>query len=104
MHRRDPIEHEAKRLRIKFLMHFTRVDNLESIVQHGLLPRSSLLERKDVTAAPSSERRLDEENEAVSVSINSINHCMFQAKDRSTGSCPLTPRCYPGWLSVMGDY
>ncbi|UEM08080.1 DUF4433 domain-containing protein (plasmid) [Skermanella rosea] len=76
-------------------MHFTRVDNLESIVQHGLLPRSSLLEREDVTAVPSSESRLDEENEAVSVSINSINHCMFQAKDGKCG--------HPYWVVLLLD-
>jgi hypothetical protein len=82
MHFREQIRHEAVRRDIQYLVHFTQVWNLPSIVTHGLLSRAELRAR-GLNALARDRFRLDERDEAISVSISAINHRMFRAKQKS---------------------
>ncbi|MFA6031564.1 MAG: DarT ssDNA thymidine ADP-ribosyltransferase family protein [Myxococcota bacterium] len=81
---RGRIRYEAVQRGIPYLVHFTQVRNLPSIVTHGLLSRSDLAER-NLNAFLSDRWRLDEKDEAISVSISAVNYKMFQAKHRNCG-------------------
>lgn len=71
---------EAVRQRnIKALFHFTRIENLESIVDHGLVPRT-LLEEAGHPFAFTDSYRLDGKPHTVSLSISDINYAMFDKK------------------------
>ena len=65
-------------------MHFTQFGNLRGIVEHGLLSRKTLAER-GYTFYPSGPYRLDDCEEAVSVSISCFNEPVFAAKRYKTG-------------------
>lgn len=80
----EKIRHEAVRRNIPYLVHFTQVRNLPSIVTHGLLSRVDLFAR-GLGAAVSASDRLDEKDEAISVSISAINRGMFKAKQAAWG-------------------
>lgn len=73
---RKSIRRIAKHLGIPFLVHFTRIENVPSIMKYGLYPRSRLSELpyKVIT---NDEMRLDGYPEAVSLSIAFPNHKMF---------------------------
>ena len=73
------IQSAAENREVKFLLHFTQVDNLQGIVTHGILPRQSLV-RPEYSAYASDRYRLDENDEAVSVSISRVNEKMFVSK------------------------
>jgi len=79
---REDIRHEAALRGIQYLVHFTQFGNLPSIVTHGLLSRADLLAR-GFGAFASASHRLDEEYEAISVSISAINNAMFKAKQKT---------------------
>ncbi|RWJ74644.1 MAG: DUF4433 domain-containing protein [Mesorhizobium sp.] len=81
---RKKIRQEAVQRRIPYLVHFTQVRNLASIVTHGLLSREDLLTR-GLGAFVSARDRLDEKDEAISVSISAINLEMFKAKQEAWG-------------------
>lgn len=81
---RQRIQREARRRGIQYLMHFTQVVNLPSIVEHGLLPRAELLSR-GLDAFASARHRLDDEDGAVSLSISIMNYEMFKAKQKAAG-------------------
>ncbi|TGQ28515.1 DUF4433 domain-containing protein [Mesorhizobium sp. M00.F.Ca.ET.216.01.1.1] len=66
---RERIRHEAVRRGIPYLVHFTQAWNLPSIVTHGLLSRTELAER-NLNVFLSDRSRLDEKDEAISVSIS----------------------------------
>ena len=74
-------------------MHFTQAINLQSIVQHGILPRTLLIECNEINAYISSQDRLDEENRAVSVSISAISSKIFFSKDNNCG--------HPSWVALL---
>lgn len=74
----------AKEQEVDFLLHFTQAANLPGIVRHGILPRSEL-EKPMYLAHASDEYRLDENQDAVSVSISRINETMFLSKRRKSG-------------------
>ncbi len=76
---RKKIRQAAVQRRIPYLVHFTQVRNLASIVTHVLLSREHLLAR-GLGAFVSASDRLDERDEAISVSISAINLEMFKAK------------------------
>lgn len=73
------IRQEAVQRRIPYLVHFTQVRNLASIVTHGLLSREHLLAH-GLGAFVSANHRLDDKDEAISVSISAINFEIFKAK------------------------
>ncbi len=70
------IQAHARRIRVPYLVHFTRVANLPSILQHGLYPVSRTAE---VGVAPvvNDELRLDGHRNATSLSIAFPNYRMF---------------------------
>ena len=69
---------------IDFLLHFTQIKNLPGIVKYGLLPRRDL-ENPIYSAFASAAHRLDENSDAISVSISQINEHMFASKRRKSG-------------------
>lgn len=62
-----------------FLFHFTQIENISGIVQHGLLSRR-ILAGPQYHAYGSDEYRLDGDDDAVSVSISRVNMAMFRSK------------------------
>lgn len=60
---------------IQYLLHFTRLENLQSIVQHGLLPRGACAER-GIVPVLNDAYRLDY-TDAVCLSISFPNYKMF---------------------------
>jgi len=89
------IRNEAVERGIPYLLHFTQIQNLAGIIEHGLLPRTMLSERDDVTAWASGRHRLDGRNDAISVSISAVNARMFGAKKRESG--------HPHWVILLLD-
>lgn len=84
MHFREQIQHETVQRGIQYLVHFTQAWNLPSIVKHGLLSRADLHAR-GLGTFTSASHRLDEKDEAISVSISAINYKMFKAKQKTCG-------------------
>lgn len=78
------IERIARDRGIQFLLHFTQTTNLPGIMTHGLLPRREL-EKPIHTAYASAKHRLDDNNDAVSVSIARLNEPMFSSKRDKSG-------------------
>ena len=72
----NEIEKVVNERDIRWLMHFTRIENLESILENGLLPRNSF-ERLDIEPLTNDSLRLDGFLEAISLSIQSPNYKMF---------------------------
>ena len=72
------IEKHAKKVQIPFLVHFTRLANLASIIQHGLYPMSQI---REIGVAPQTNDRfrLDGHLDGISLSIGFPNHRMFYA-------------------------
>jgi len=71
---------------IKILLHFTRLENLDSILRRGIVPRS-LLKDKKITALVNDEYRFDGYPDASCLSISFPNYRMFYAlrkKDEET--------------------
>lgn len=62
--------------KIENLIHFTRICNIPSIFEFGLLPRSDIVERKISTVVTDSIR-LDRHLDAVSLSVGYPNSKMF---------------------------
>lgn len=81
---RDKIRAIAASRGIERLFHFTPAPNLPSIIEYGLASRSDL-ERNTLSVYTSIEQRLDNENQAISVSVSAINHRMFEAKRAASG-------------------
>lgn len=61
---------------IENLIHFTPFENLESILRHGLVP-ISVIERMGYKATYTDSNRLDDEKDAVSLSISFPNYRYF---------------------------
>ncbi|MDK3071482.1 DarT ssDNA thymidine ADP-ribosyltransferase family protein [Sedimentitalea sp. JM2-8] len=77
----DSIREIAQRRGITKLLHFTALENVESIVQHGLLSRADMAIRSIATRISASER-IDRLREAISLSIEQPNFEMMKAKYR----------------------
>lgn len=77
------IQRLVRRRGVRFLLHFTQVANLPEIMQHGLLPRRELVKPLH-TAYVSAEYRLDDDDNAISVSIDRL-HGTFFSKRKSSG-------------------
>ncbi len=78
-HYRERIKLEAARRSIPALFHFTQMRNLESIVEHGLVPRQALDDARH-PYRPSDRFRLDGKPDTISLSISHVNYSMFEAK------------------------
>lgn len=76
---RDRIRVRAESRGVLSLAHFTQFQNLEGIVEHGLLSRVGLAER-GLDALESDPWRLDGDNGATSLSVSDINWDMFRTK------------------------
>lgn len=61
---------------IESLVHFTNVENLESILEKGLLTRKSL-EDENIAFEQNDEKRLDGELDSISLSVEHPNYKMF---------------------------
>jgi hypothetical protein len=70
------MEQFLKERRIDWLMHFTRVENLPSILMHGLLPKSNL-EFEDIEHFFNDKYRYDNCEDAVCTTIEFPNYKMF---------------------------
>lgn len=74
---------------IKNVIHFTRLSNLRSILQHGLLSRFDLLQADVLQKSTASDvNRLDENDHAISVSVSCFYPDMFNAKRHRSGNAP----------------
>lgn len=77
--RKSEIKSIAKDRKIDVLCHFTRVENLESILRNGLLSRRTLTERNMDFFANDNER-LDGNLDAICLSVSFPNFKMFYMK------------------------
>lgn len=70
------IEAYAKERKVSFLLHFTQLSNLESILNHGLLSKDRIT---DLETPPeiNDELRLDNHTNTISLSIGHPNSQMF---------------------------
>lgn len=75
----DHIATVVETRRIEEVLHFTRLDNLHSILEHGILTRSEIFTGNFNTYA-SDTNRLDQDDDAVSVSITCFYPRMFGGK------------------------
>lgn len=75
---RRAIQTIARTRGIKHLLHFTLLENLPSIVEHGLLSRVELI-RRQLDAYAVDEFRLDGRPEGLSVSVERPNRSMLKS-------------------------
>jgi len=72
------IERSANQRGVDFLLHFTRVENVGSILEHGLIPKDQCTQR-EIAAVINDELRLDGFPNATCLSIGFPNYKMFYA-------------------------
>jgi hypothetical protein len=70
------IENEVKSREIEHLWHFTKVENLDSILKSGMMPRA-MLEAQSANVAYNDEHRLDYQKTANCLSLGHPNYKMF---------------------------
>ncbi len=73
---KDKIRRICEQRGIKYLVHFTRMDNLASILKHGLLGRERL-EKMRIPYVYNDEQRIDRCSDAICLSISFPNYKMF---------------------------
>lgn len=83
----DHIAEVVNARKIAHVLHFTLLDNLPGILEHGLLSRS-LLQQADYDVLASDVDRLDGAAAAISVSISCYYPKMFAAKRHRSGNAP----------------
>ena len=76
LRRGDKIKELVTKRKIEYLVHFTRVENLPSILEKGLMGRS-LLKFNNLDTLMNDNLRLDNVKDAVSTSISFPNYRMF---------------------------
>lgn len=72
----DEIRKHVEKLGITSLYHFTRIENIPSIMEHGVLSLEEIGKRK-ISAVTNDERRFDGRVEGISVSVSFPNYKMF---------------------------
>ena len=70
------MENAVKKRGVSFVWHFTRIENLESILQEGLVPRA-YLEAKQANIVFNDQYRLDGHSDANCLSLGHPNYKMF---------------------------
>ena len=84
------------RRKIEYLVHFTRIDNLNSILKNGLIP-VSVQQKMGITSIRNDEQRIDSKLDCTSCSIGFPNYKLFYTfrKDK------LLPRS--SWVVIVLD-
>lgn len=70
------MQNEVKNRGIEYLWHFTKVENLDSILTNGLIPREAL-EQQSANVAYNDQYRLDRQKGANCLSLGHPNYKMF---------------------------
>jgi len=70
------MENEIKKREIDYLWHFTRLENLDSILRNGLIPRADL-EARAAQVKYNDQYRIDGYKEANCLSLGHANYKMF---------------------------
>lgn len=73
---RDQIQNFAKERNVPLLLHFTKADNIASIMQHGIVP-VGMSARMGIVPLANDMHRLDYQRDATCVSIAFPSHRMF---------------------------
>ncbi len=73
----EPIRKILEKRKIKHLIHFTRVENLESILQYGFVPRS-MCKALDMQAICNDDQRLDGRIDCNSISVEFPNYRLLR--------------------------
>lgn len=73
---KNALKKAVKAREIRHLLHFTRLANLESILEHGLVGRS-VLEENGINHVTNDAHRFDQQNSAVCCSIGHPNYKLF---------------------------
>jgi hypothetical protein len=74
--KRNKIKDIVTRRKIEYLVHFTRIDNLNSILENGLIPVSVQQENK-IPSVHNDEHRIDSKLDCTSCSIAFPNYKLF---------------------------
>ena len=72
----DKIKEIVKRRKIEYLVHFTRIDNLNSILENGLIP-VSMQQKMKIPSVHNDEQRIDSKLDCTSCSISFPNYKLF---------------------------
>lgn len=80
----NSIQKIVKKRNIEALVHFTRIENLSSILKHGLLSRNEV-ENNNMDSLVTDSSRLDGYTSAVNLSISFPNYRMFFSKRQNMG-------------------
>lgn len=81
---RRQIQSIANGRQIRNLLHFTQTANISEILKHGLVSRRALM-ASDYSAYASDYHRLDDNDDAVSISVSRLNGAMFASKQGKSG-------------------
>jgi hypothetical protein len=90
------IQSVVERREIKFLIHFTPVQNIPSILKYGILPRA-VLQAQNISAMCPDGMRLDQCLDRISLSISFPNYRMLYSKSMAPNApafciCKISPR------------
>ena len=91
---RAQIQQICEEREIKTLVHFTRIENLQSILHEGLLDHQSLLKKHGQQFVPNDRKRLDRHKEAICLSISFPNYELFFRFSRPD---------YSQWIVLLFD-
>ena len=70
------MENEVKSRNINYVWHFTKIENVDSILANGLIPRATL-EAQGAAVAYNDQYRIDEQRTANCLSVSHPNYKMF---------------------------
>jgi len=91
----NEVKEILKKRKIPYLVHFTRIDNLNSILKNGLVP-VCLQQMKNILSIHNDEQRIDAQLDCTSCSVGFPNYKLFYAFRESK---------YPGtkWVTIVID-